>query len=237
MVMAITSTAWPVWLSTMPGEYVDEIGVADRDGERGVLGQIQVLAGQRRDDHAQCLRDDHEPQHVVVLEPKGARRLDLAMADRENACPHDLGDERGRIDAERKRQRHQLWQQHQAALQLEPAHFRVFEGERRAGQQIRQEGRADQQAETDIDRVKWLAGRLAAPSGPVRDADDCRECRHKGQRHPAEAGLEDRLGQVEARLFKKNRSPRNAMLSRGCGRPAGLRSTRTGFAEARGCCG
>ena len=38
------------------GEHRDQVGIADRDRERGVLGQVEILVGQRRDDDAQRLR-------------------------------------------------------------------------------------------------------------------------------------------------------------------------------------
>src|SRR5918995_1606155 len=40
------------------GEYLHQIRIADGDRERGVLREVEVLAGQRRDDHPPCLREE-----------------------------------------------------------------------------------------------------------------------------------------------------------------------------------
>ncbi len=66
MVIRITSTACPVWFSTVPVNTLTRSGIADGDGQRGVLGEVEILARQRRNDDAQRLRDDHEPQHLPV---------------------------------------------------------------------------------------------------------------------------------------------------------------------------
>ncbi len=55
MVMAMTSMACPVWLSTVPAKG-NHFRVADGGCQRRVLRQVQELTGQRRNDHAQRLR-------------------------------------------------------------------------------------------------------------------------------------------------------------------------------------
>src|SRR2546426_6482107 len=42
-------------------EYREQIGIADADRERGILREVEVLAGQRRDDHPQRPPDDPPP--------------------------------------------------------------------------------------------------------------------------------------------------------------------------------
>ena len=93
MVMRITSTAWPVWLSTVPANTRDEIGIADRHRQRGVLGEVEILAGQRRDDDAHRLRDDDEPQRLPLAQAERGCGLLLAARHADDAAAHDLGDE------------------------------------------------------------------------------------------------------------------------------------------------
>ncbi len=38
----------------------DEVGIADGDGQRAVLGDVEILAGHRRHDHAQRLWQQHQ---------------------------------------------------------------------------------------------------------------------------------------------------------------------------------
>ena len=47
------------------GEHADEVGIGDGHGQRGVLGQVEIVARQRRNDDAHGLRDDHEAQHLA----------------------------------------------------------------------------------------------------------------------------------------------------------------------------
>ena len=71
MMIEMHSTARPVWLMRRVGDR-DHIRVADRHRERRVLRQVQVLVRHRRDDHAQRLRQRHEP-HLLALATGRAR--------------------------------------------------------------------------------------------------------------------------------------------------------------------
>src|SRR5438093_6554276 len=44
------------------GKDREQVGIADRDRERGVLGEIEILIGERWHDHAQRLRHDDQAQ-------------------------------------------------------------------------------------------------------------------------------------------------------------------------------
>ena len=59
------------------GEDLHEIGIADRDRERGVFDQIEILAGQRRNDDAHRLRHDDEPQRRAGAQAERLRRFGL----------------------------------------------------------------------------------------------------------------------------------------------------------------
>lgn len=99
MVSAITSMASGL-VERGASEHVDQFRVADGGAERGVLGQIEVLAGQRRNDDAQCLRHDDEPQPISLLDAERLRGLCLSVAHRPDARPHGLSDEGRRVDAQ-----------------------------------------------------------------------------------------------------------------------------------------
>ena len=85
------------------------------------LVEVQVLAGQRRNDDARGLRNDDEAQHLAVGEADGAGRLLLALGHAQDAGAHDLGDEAGGVDRQPQQQRHELGLDHHAALEIEAA--------------------------------------------------------------------------------------------------------------------
>ena len=62
------------------GEDLHQIGIADRHRQRGVLGQVEILAGQRRDDDAHRLRHDDQPQRRPRPQAERIGRLGLARA-------------------------------------------------------------------------------------------------------------------------------------------------------------
>ena len=78
------------------GENLHEIGIADEDGERGILDDVEILARQRRRDEAHRLRDDDEPHRQAAMQTQRARGLALAVRHRQHAGANDLGDERRR---------------------------------------------------------------------------------------------------------------------------------------------
>ena len=72
MKMTTISIAWPVWFRIVP-PIGDEVGIADRHRQRRVLGQVQILAGQRRNDDAQRLRHDDQPQRRARPQARARR--------------------------------------------------------------------------------------------------------------------------------------------------------------------
>ena len=108
MVMAMHLDRLAGLVEDAAGEDRHEVGIADGDGERGVLDQVEILVGQRRDDDAHRLRDDDEAQRLPGRKPERARRLGLALRDREDAAPHDLGDEGRGIERQAEDQRREF---------------------------------------------------------------------------------------------------------------------------------
>ena len=63
------------------GEDLHEVRIADGDRKRRVLGQVEILAGQRRDDDAHRLRDHHEAQGLPGPQAERIGGLGLAPGD------------------------------------------------------------------------------------------------------------------------------------------------------------
>ena len=123
------------------GKDLDEIGIADGDRERGVLDQIEILAGQRRHDHAHRLRNDDEPKHRARSQAERLRRLGLAVRHGQNAGAHHFGDEGRGIDRERQQERREFRQDFDAAHDVEAAHLRKAERQRRTARANTTSGR------------------------------------------------------------------------------------------------
>ena len=100
-----------------------DVHVAHGDGQRAVFGEVEKLRDQRRDDDPQRLRQDHEVHRGAGANAERVGGLGLALADRENAAAHDLGDEGAGVERERQPQRDQRVAQVQAAVEKTVAEF------------------------------------------------------------------------------------------------------------------
>ena len=84
------------------GEHGEQVRIADGHRQRRILGQVEILVGQRRDDHPQRLRHHDQPQHQAAPQAERVGRLGLPARDRQDAGAHDLGDERRRVGRQRR---------------------------------------------------------------------------------------------------------------------------------------
>ncbi len=73
--------------------------VADRHRERAVLGQVEVLAGHRRHDHAQRLRQHDQPGTSAGGAARARGPPRTGRGHRQDAGAHDLGDEGGGVES------------------------------------------------------------------------------------------------------------------------------------------
>ena len=128
-------------------KYRDQIGIADPDRQRRVLGQIEVLVGERRQDHPQRLRHHDQPQHRAARQPERRARFHLSLVHRQDAGAHDLGDEGRGIGRQRQRQRHEFRNDARAAGKIETLEDGHLKRYRRAEQPARSPAEADQQAQ------------------------------------------------------------------------------------------
>ena len=129
------------------GENLHQVRIADGDRERRVLGQVEILAGQRRDDHPHRLRHHHEAQRRTGPQAQRIGRLGLPLGDREDAGAHHLGDEGRGVDHEPEQQRHELRQHLDAAADVEAPGLGIVELHRKAGQRQHGERQRDHEPE------------------------------------------------------------------------------------------
>ena len=169
---------------------MDQIGKADRHGKRTVLGQVEVLAGHRRDDDPQRLRQDHQAQDHPAAETQRIGRLGLPVGDGEDAAAHDLGDEGSGIGDEADQQGHEFRRHLRAADEVEPAHHRPVERDPPPPEEPADRAQAEDEAEArpqDGDLAARLGLPLVRPGRQHERADNPghRACQ---QQHPGIVG-------------------------------------------------
>src|SRR5690606_31763360 len=164
------------------GEQRHHVRVADGRRQRGVLRQVEVLAGQRRNDHAQGLRHYHQPQHPTGSQPQRGRRFGLAMAYRLDAGTYGFTNEGRGVDRQCQHDRHQLGNHHPAATDIEAPQLGNFPEERPTEQQRTQPGNPDEQPEADPEHGKGLPGGMTTGTRPTVEQDDGDQ--RQPQRHP-----------------------------------------------------
>ena len=103
------------------GEDLVQFGICYRRAERGRLDDVEVLAGDRRHDHAQRLWQDDLGQHLARPQPQAQCCFALALVHRQDGGAHDFGDEGGAINREARTQCHQLRHHLDAARDIEAA--------------------------------------------------------------------------------------------------------------------
>ena len=184
---------------------LEEVGVADGDRQARVLRQVQVLAGEGRDDDPQRLRKDDEPQRLALAEAEGASRLDLALSHRLDAAAHDLTDEGGGIEHQPDEQRGELRREAHAAGEVEALAHGDVERDRRGGDPSQ---RGDRQQGQPAERAQ-PANRPPGVLAGARDAADDDE-HHDADRDEGQPGQEPRRdlrrGQEDAALADEDRA-------------------------------
>src|SRR3990172_7868475 len=74
-----------------------QVRESDRDGQARVLGQVQVLIRQGRDNYPQGLRQDHETQDLQFAQPDCPGRLELPVRYGQQSGPDNVGDKGARV--------------------------------------------------------------------------------------------------------------------------------------------
>ncbi len=157
------------------------------------------MVGQRRDDHAQRLRNDDEALHLPGAQPQRRGSLLLPARYRLDAAAHDLGDEGCGIERQPGEQRHELRLDGQPAFEVEAAQVRRVEAERYPEQQqSKQRQSRDQRKPGCGSRKRLPRFPLAAPrpAGKHHGPGDAAEQRNHKDR--ARAHLQHDAGQVHA---------------------------------------
>jgi hypothetical protein len=190
-------------------EHLHEVGIADRHRERGVLGEVEVLARQRRDDDPHRLRDHDEAQRLPGTQPERARGLGLALRHREDAGPHHLGDEARGVGDEPDQERHELRIELHAAAEVEALKTRDVEGDRLAADQGEHDPDERREADDEAERAQpdgvLPSGLLLLPFRPDMEGDRADDAGHEHERDEPGVLGEDRLRQVEAALVEEEK--------------------------------
>ena len=125
MMMAMPSIAWPVWFRVVLA--IETMSwIADGDGQRTVLGEVQILAGHRRNDDAQRLRQHDLAQHLAACSPSARAASHCPCGNRLDAGADDLGDVGGGVEHEADQHCAVFGRtnRHAAADNLKPLQFR-----------------------------------------------------------------------------------------------------------------
>ena len=190
------------------GEDLHQVRITNGDRQRRVLGQVQILAGKRRDDHAHRLRHHHKPQRRLRAQAERIGRFGLSVRDRANAGAHHLGDERRGVEREAEQQRSEFRQDLDAAGDIEASGDRETERQRQSGGQKHDERQADDQTERDQKHRRLLTGLFLALARPQMERDRGDDAEENGDIDVAETGAENRLRQEQAAVVE-NGAARN----------------------------
>ena len=200
------------------GEDRDQIRIADGDRERGVLGQVEILVGQRRDDDAQRLRQDHEAQHLAARgSPSASAASRLPARHREDAGTDDLSDEGGSIGRERDQQRQEFRNQPHAADEVEA--LQPWMIDRRSESRRRQKrSAASRRSARAPTQTSGTAARCAPADVSPRCAARWQRGSQRRRRSPHGSRFLRRTGagRMIPRLLRKT-SPKSETLWRGPG--------------------
>ena len=179
-----------------------QIGIGDGDGERRILGEAEILAGERRHDQAQRLRQHDQAQGEFRLQPERTRGFGLAAGHALNARAHDLGDIGGFVQRERQHQRDQLGEDVKAADEVEFLEDRKADGEGKpgGGEHDRRQPKDQRQPRPEHPEMFAHAHLVKAHPPPKDDGGD-----HTGKerdQHPPCARLGGEQRHVDAALVQ-----------------------------------
>ncbi len=196
------------------GEHREQVRIADRNGERGVLGEVEVLVGQRRHDDPQRLRHRDETQGQSAAHAKRHCRLRLAARNREQAGAHDLGNEGGGVGGQRDKQCDKLREESNAADEVEAAQLRTLEADRKAGRDEGDERQADDETQARPARREAAARALLPAPRPYPQRDSRDDGEHQGPEDPAGPLPDHRRGHDDAAVVEKSRAQEREALAR-----------------------
>ena len=167
------------------------------------FGQVQILAGQRRNDNPQGLWYDNEIKRLRTGKPHSCGGFALAPVDRLDTRPHNLGNERGRVQAQRQQQRNKFGNNTYATAKVKAPQDRHIELERNSGNQIgRQQCQQEKRARRAPDRHD-IAGRHQHLTGAAFEPEKRPDTDNHGEQipHRPRTGLNG--GQHEPSIVQK----------------------------------
>src|SRR6516225_7720724 len=182
------------------GKDRDKIGIADRDGERGVLGEIQVLARQGWDDHPHRLRDDHQPERRAGTKAEGTGGLGLPVGHRKDPGPHDLGDVGSRVQAQAEKECYELRLDVPASDEIEALQLGKLECKRRASREEYEDRKSDEEGKARPQHWKGLPCRALPAARPLADDNDGKDAEEERDASVDQLGPTDRPWQQQAAI-------------------------------------
>ena len=131
--------------------------------------------------------------------------LALAARDREDAGPHDLGDEGRGVDRQRHQGGKQLDLDLQPADEAEPAELGVFPVQRETQRRRDDQRKPDQERDRDPQNRELLAGFVLAPARPSSQQENPGNGDRDGDQDEGKPWLRDRFGCGKAAVVDKDR--------------------------------
>lgn len=153
-------------------------------------------------------------RHARRMQPQRVSCLGLSLWNAANAAANDLGDERGGIEGQSEKQRHEFGTDDGAAREVEFSGNRNVEGERKAGDDEDQQWQADDQCDRRPYGVERLAGCGLAFVGPARDDDGGDNRNHQGDADRYHTCLEDRLREGQSSVVEEHAERQTHRLAR-----------------------
>jgi hypothetical protein len=115
------------------GKDLNQVRITDGDRKRRVFEKIEILTGERRDDHPHRLRNDDQAKRRTEAQTERLSGFDLAMRHRLDTGAHHFSDERSRVNTQRNDQCGEFREDFNASADVEAADVQLAEPEWNAG--------------------------------------------------------------------------------------------------------
>src|SRR5207248_8982007 len=180
----------------------------------GVLRQVEILVGWRRDDDAQRLRQDDEAQRQSSPQPERGGGLALTARDGEQAGAHDFRDEGGGIGRQRDEKRDKFREQPDAADEIKAAQLGRYEADRPTRRDKRNERRHDQERQATPDQRYLPSGAGLQAPRPKSQRNRRRHARGKYGDDQPRAFARNRRGHDDPAVIEENLTEQRDALAR-----------------------
>ncbi len=201
----------------------DEIRVSDGHCQTAVLGQVEHLAGQRRDNYPQGLGQDDQIQYLARFQSDGHRRFGLTVAYGLNAGPDNFSHKSRRVQHQPQQQRAELGADAEPPLEIETFQLRYAHRSRHAAQQPSHQRQTDQKGQAGAEYRERLTSQGLPFTGPATHEEDQNTSGQESKTHIFECRVGFR--------YRENHTP--VTHEQACKRIQGLAGGRQHFIEKR----